>query len=338
MDTTSAVTGSVVDRMKSFVRPAYHAARAVLYYPKARQILKAYSAHYEAAQTFYRSTTKLQLQNASALNVTLVERSEPGRPSRVLSLPDHYPALVDRVRAAVREQLSWTRNCWFFPKLQASSLPDRTDDLPAVKNGEVIAVQLQDYGHVEGLEDICRAVLPQLEARVFGAFLIVDKVYIYRNLPSRASDQVSWLWHYDNHPAQIRKIMIYLTDVTDETGPFEYLRAPETGAPLYIPPTPLSGYGRISPGLIQRRLAEGYQGHKVTGPKGTLVFFEENVVHKANVAKQECRDALFFQVRPATFRPDRYIDPRWTGSFQHQDFNPDPYDTTPHLKAGMLSG
>lgn len=324
--------------MKSLARPAYHAARAVLYYPKARQILKAYSAHYEAARTVYRSTTNPELQKSSALNVTRVERAEPGRPGPVLSLPDHYPALVERVHAAVREQLSWTRNCWFFPKLQASPLPDRTDDLPGVRNGDVIAVQLQDYQRVAGLEDLCRAVLPQLESRVFGAFLIVDKVYIYRNLPSRASDQVSWLWHYDNHPSQIRKIMIYLTDVTDETGPFEYLRAPETGIPLYIPPTPLSGYGRISHDMIERRLAEGYQGHKVTGPRGTLVFFEENVVHKANVAKQGCRDALFFQVRPATFRPDRYIDPRWTGSFQHQDFNHDPYDTEPHLKAGMLSG
>jgi hypothetical protein len=327
----------IVEQLKTLVRPVYHAVRAAVYYPKARRILEAYSTQYQEARSVYQYSGGLGPPTVSSLSAMLVEKAEPGRPGAILSLPDYYPALVDRVHAAIKEQLSRTKNCWFFPRVQSSSLPDRLEDVPAVRNGEVIAVQLRDPCGIEGLEELCRAVLPQIEQKVYGAYLIVDKVYIYRNLPGHVPDQVSWLWHYDNHPPQVRKIMIYLTEVTEETGPFEYLRASETGKPLYMPPTPLSGYGRISLDEIGRRLAAGYESHKVTGPKGTLVFFEENVAHKANVARQGCRDAVFFQVRPATFHPGSYIDPRWTGTFQHVDFNPDPYEYQPKPKPNMLS-
>lgn len=326
----------IVEQLKSWIRPIYHACRALVYYPKARRILNEYSTHYREAQAIYQSAGTGP-PAVHALRAMLVERVEPGCPGSFLSLPDAYATLIEQVHAAVTEQLRWTKNCLFFPKIQAASMPDLVEDVPSVQNGEVIAVQLRDYRSIEGLEELCRMVLPQLEQRVYGTHLVVDKVYIYRNLPSRAADQVSWTWHYDNHPSQIRKIMIYLTDVAEDTGPFEYVRAPGTGAPLYIPPTPLSGYGRVLHDDVERCLAEGYCTHKVTGPKGTLVFFEENVVHKANVAKRGCRDAVFFQIRPAAFKPDAYIDPRWTGSFQHVDFSPDPSDHRPRLKPNMLS-
>jgi hypothetical protein len=70
---------------------------------------------------------------------------------------------------------------------------------------------------------------------------------------------------------------------------------------------------------------------------GTAILFDDNVLHRATLARTGHRDALVFQIRPAAFRPDSYIDPRWTGSFGHDDFNQDPTDYSAHPKRYMLS-
>ncbi len=317
------------------LRAAYHVAREVVLYPRAQRILRAYEAHYQEARRVYASKGHTMKQ---ALTQVLVRAFSADKPDALLTLPDRYGPCVERIRRYAQAQLERSACCWLFPKPPTGPFPEAVRDIPAVREGAVIAVQLKDWLSVEGLDELCDIVLPQLEANVYGTHLIVDKVYVYRNLVSRAKEQVSWTWHYDNHPPGITKLMVYLTDVTEQTGPFEYLRSARTKEALYRTPTPLSGYGRISPSRLQRYLAEGYESCRVTGPCGTLLFFDENVVHKANVAKSGVRDAVVLQIRPATFRPERYIDSRWTGSFQHRDFNADPYDTVPRLKEGMLSG
>ncbi|MEP7152362.1 MAG: phytanoyl-CoA dioxygenase family protein [Nitrospira sp.] len=175
-------------------------------------------------------------------------------------------------------------------------------------------------------------MIPQLERTVFGTYLIVDKIYAYRNLVSRREKQVSWRWHADNHPRQIKKIALYLTDVDQDTGAMEYLRSTRTGEALLMEPKPLLGVN-----ITDRKLAEyhanGYQPYRLTGKSGTAVLFDDNIVHKANIPIKGYRDAIFLQIRPCTFRPERYIDEQWTGSFEHVDFNADPYEYQPKPKS-----
>ena len=55
-------------------------------------------------------------------------------------------------------------------------------------------------------------------------------------------------------------------------------------------------------------------------------------MHPGTLARTGHRDVLVLQVRPAAFRAEPRIDPRWTGSFLHHDFNRDPFDLRQHLK------
>jgi hypothetical protein len=119
--------------------------------------------------------------------------------------------------------------------------------------------------------------------------------------------------------------MIYLTDVSDQSAPFEYLRHPGSmkalaGSRL----TPLYGESRLTKEDLERCVGEGFVPHHITGPKGTMILFDNNMIHRGNLAVQTHRDALILQVRPAARKHRPYVDARWTGSFQHAPFNRNP--------------
>ena len=70
--------------------------------------------------------------------------------------------------------------------------------------------------------------------------------------------------------------------------------------------------------------AMGCRPCAVTGPRGTLVLFNDNVIHRATLADRAHRDVVVLQLRPVDAPQRPFVDPRWTGSFQHLDFNRDP--------------
>ena len=123
------------------------------------------------------------------------------------------------------------------------------------------------------------------------------------------------------------------TDVTEGTAPFEYLRDTRTSKPvLGTPIAPLHVRSRVDDSRIAGWLRNGCQSQAVIGRAGTMIVFDDNVIHRGTLARGRHRDVLVFQVRPATFRAEPHLDRRWTGSFQHVDVNGDPYDITPHVK------
>lgn len=322
----------------------FHALRFLSpgYYRGLRSARK-FARHYAIARDRYRTDGMPfdpALPSVYDVGAHSIYPHKHGNPFSLDSTASEY---VDRVRHAVHERFLIPANCYFFPRLTSDPRPElHTDALPEVQNGDIITAQLRDYEGIDGLSELCNSILSALERQVYGCYLIADKIYIYRNLVSRQQEQISWLWHYDNHPDEVVKVMIYLTDVDETTGPFEYLASSSTGRPLKMAPIP--GLGRpfldtrISPQQIARYTAQGFTPFKLTGPKGTTCLFSENIIHKANIAKTRHRDVLIIQIRPVTFRPSSYVSHQWTGSFQHLDVPPDPAYLSPIPKPRMASG
>lgn len=324
--------------LKPLLRSLYRSLRFPFDYFRARKISNHYAAHRRRAQDCFASTENSAEPRVKSLTEVRVHILYPGVKDNLIDLPSNYLALVSRMHRDIQDSFEETHNCLFFPKLKLESMPRYTRDIAAISNGEVIAVQLKDYLHVDGLQDLCSLIVPELERKVYCSYVIVDKIYIYRSLVSRQPAQVSWMWHYDNHPNEILKIMIYLTDVDNESGPFEYLRSIQSHGAALMSPRPLFENTRVPPKTVKRYLLNGHECHKVTGPRGTMILFDNNIVHRANLAKSRSRDVLVLQIRPATFCPKPYIHPQWTGSFEHVDFNLNPYDYQPREKPRMLSG
>ncbi len=267
----------------------------------------------------------------------------PNRNNNLFTLNGDYDRPVDRVARAVDERFKLASNCYFFPRLQ-SILPDtaRTNELNEIKNGDVITVQLREFQGIDGLSELCSRILTALQERVYGSYVVADKIYIYRSLVSRQTEQISWLWHYDNHPNEILKVMIYLTDVDENTGPYGYLFSRDLNRPVKLPSVPNLVRPfietRISPRQIERYARLGFVPFQLLGPKGTTCLFSENIIHKANIPKKGHRDVVVIQMRPVDFRPTSFIHENWTGSFQHVDVNPDPSLLVPIPKPTMASG
>ena len=307
------------------LRYVLRTCEAPFYYLRAKRILSNYTDYYRQAQRVFREDGNTALPAIDSLTELGVRASFPGASDNLIDLPEDYLSLVERVSESASQRLAATVNCSFFPALPQRSVDERTDDLASIGDGAVIAIQLKDPLALEGLEDLCGALMHEVEQKIYGSYALIDKVYVYRNPVSHRAAQGSWLWHYDNHPYEILKIMIYLTDVSDQSGPFEYLRHPKSmkamaGSRL----TPLYGESRVTEEYLSRCRGEGFVPHKITGPKGTMILFDNNMIHRANLAVQTHRDVLILQVRPAASKHRPYVDPRWTGSFQHAPFNRNP--------------
>ena len=313
---------------------AWRRSRETLYLLRGKNILRRYSAHYRRARRRYPRESGALTPGLAGPRELGVRVIQPREADTGILLPPDHEALVARVARGAAEALDRSANCRFVPAIPSTSLTERTADIPAVRDGDVITIQLLDPFVIDGLHDLCEPLLRELERKVYGSYAIVDKVYVYRSPVSRQVPSASWLWHFDNHPREMLKVMVYLTDVDEDTAPFEYLRERSTGRPLYgAPLAPRFGHSRVAVEEIGRLEAAGWERRIATGPRGTVLVFDDNIVHRATLARSAHRDVIVFQVRPADFKAVPHIDPRWTGTFLDHDVNTDPRDLAPQRKA-----
>lgn len=287
---------------------------------RGKTILRRYTAHYQRAQRAYGVHRQAPVASVYDVGVRVVQ---PGS-DEFLPLPDDFISRVQRVAQPASCALDRTENCDFFPGVDRATLTERTANLPEVVAGQVITIKLRDPFSIDGVSELADPLLAALEQRVYGCHLIVDKLYIYRSPVSHQQPKASWLWHFDNHPREMLKVMVYLSDVDRESAPFEYLRdeamRPRLGAPL----APLHSDSRVPSDEIERLVKAGWHCQRVTGPTGTVLVFDDNVLHRGTLAQARHRDVVVFQVRPAQFEALPRLDRRWTGTFGDLDFNRDP--------------
>jgi len=299
------------------------------HFMRGKNILRRYRAHHRRAQSIYR-----------ALRPTEVALRLPTPGVRVIRPDDDlvsgHAEVIEHIARQAARLLETPSTCRFVPPLPSPIAAATTSEIEAVRRGEVLAVQVRDPLAIDGLNTLAEPLTCELERTVYRSFALVDKVYVYRSIVSAQAPRGSWLWHYDNHPPEIVKALIYLTDVDESSAPFEYLRDRDGGAVVGAPITPRFGHGRVSDDIVDQVLAAGGRRCIVTGPRGTTILFDDNVLHRATVATGRHRDVLTFQVRPWLFQVEPRIDRRWTGSFPHWDIQDDPWVLAPRLNSGRL--
>ena len=297
------VASRVIDLGRRAPRAIAARCRDLVPLVRGKNILRRYSAHYARARRAYHAEPAPDCAGPREIGVR--------------RLPPAGPGIVARVAASAADAFDRSANRRFFP--------DATN---------AITIELADPFALDGLHELCDPLLADLEKSVYGSYTIADKVYVYRTLVSSARPQKSWLWHFDNHPREMLKLMIYLTDVDEGHAPFEYVRGTADGAPLYGSPiAPTFGTSRLGGEQIERHLRNGWERCRVTGPRGTMILFDDNVVHRATMATAGHRDVIVFQVRPVPFSAATHIDARWTGTFGHRQFHPDPNELQPQPTA-----
>lgn len=173
-------------------------------------------------------------------------------------------------------------------------------------------------------EQICQLsdiITPYLEENRFGCHLYVDKIYIYRTLAIKERKS-SYEWHYDNNPHEIVKNLIYLTDVTEDNSPYEYLATSDSigtlgyctrrGTEMWYPAPNNSRVGH----LLNEFKAHGYSPKTVVGNKGTMISFMNNAIHRVNPIRSGYRDVINIRVKPTAAPAPEYANEGWTTGFE----------------------
>ena len=120
---------------------------------------------------------------------------------------------------------------------------------------------------------------------------------------AEAERQASQRWHRDYNDRHLLKVFVYLTDVDEESGPFEYVPRSAAGGELgdLWPWRPL---GKNYP--PQDELAAKLAGRPVqtfTAPKGTVIFCNTSGFHRGGFATGKPRVlATFTSASPAALK------------------------------------
>lgn len=134
-----------------------------------------------------------------------------------------------------------------------------------------------------------------------GPFEILD-VYAWRNyhVPDSILEKHKGVysddWHCDGHNTTWTKLMVYLTDVTEQDGPFNIQTLERTKELIE------KGFGsRNDPKLPAQVLEDSKYSTRYVGPKGSVVACNTTTcLHRATIpAKGHFRDIIQFQIGPS---------------------------------------
>ncbi|MBI3757806.1 MAG: hypothetical protein HY267_07515 [Deltaproteobacteria bacterium] len=176
---------------------------------------------------------------------------------------------------------------------------------------------------IGNMPDIARLFtndIVQTVENYYGSFFKVYWVQVYRTLPTDMDPDTSFLWHVDNCPPQIVKLMVYLTDTQENTGAFR------------LKPRPLSTR-LLDQGFFDRskndRFAHVLNDASTTkifeGPKGTsILFLNWGCVHRAKHPEIKHRDVAVFFLIPSLTPWDRHLKENVEKLSLREDVCPNP--------------
>jgi hypothetical protein len=156
-----------------------------------------------------------------------------------------------------------------------------------VREGKEFVVRLHSYGVTLGLDDPWFAVcasrrmldVANTYLRMRSKLEYVDVWYSVPQ-PKEASRISSQLWHRDYNDKHLLKAFLYLVDVDDTMGPFQYIPGSQPGGP-YADAWPWKPLGKNYPteGELEQRIPASAVKAFV-GPKASLVFCNTSGFHR----------------------------------------------------------
>jgi hypothetical protein len=165
-----------------------------------------------------------------------------------------------------------------------------------VRAGKEFVVRLHSYGVELGLDDPwLRTCASQRMLDVANTFLglwskleYVDMWYSVPQ-PEDANRISSQRWHRDFNDRRLVKAFLYLVDVDEGTGPFQYVAGSAPGG-RYGDAWPWRPLGENYPPEDELERQIGSDGARVfTGPKGTLLFCNTAGFHRGGFATERPR-------------------------------------------------
>lgn len=119
------------------------------------------------------------------------------------------------------------------------------------------------------------------------------------------------MWHLDPPDHRLFRIIIYLSDVDHDSGPFDYISRQQSGRVRRS----LRYSNENVPDSIMRKVTETDHWKSCIGPRGTTIFVDPaNVFHRAKVPKSRERIAIFYSYHSTSPLHERYLP---------QGFSPD---------------
>jgi hypothetical protein len=129
----------------------------------------------------------------------------------------------------------------------------------------------------------------------------LEYVDLWYSIPvgADAERKASQIWHRDFNDRHLLKAFLYLSDVDEQSGPFEYVPGSQPGGQYAgVHPWAPMAIGRIS----DKELAKFVPGEGVrtfTAPKGTIIFCNTSGLHRGG----------FAETKPRVLAPVTYCSP-----------------------------
>lgn len=127
------------------------------------------------------------------------------------------------------------------------------------------------------LLDVANAYL-----RLWAKLSYVDLWYTAEQ-PATDERVASQNWHIDFDDQHLLKAFVYLSDVSAESGPFEYVPGSQAGGRRIVRPWVPMGYGRVTDDELSAHVGRE-EIATFTGSKGTLILCNTSGLHRGGFA------------------------------------------------------
>jgi hypothetical protein len=235
--------------------------------------------------------------------------------------PSGSDAMASRLAEQGYLQFAPAGNEALFERLKQEA--DRAFATPAYCTRPIDgAIRLKDG--ITRLPQIGEVITDEIARTVEGYFQSYFKIYwvqIYRTVPSDKRPEASFLWHLDNCPPQVVKLMVYLTDTYENTGAFRLKPRPLSRDLVRQGFWDRSRLDRFAPVLEDASTTTVFEGAKGT----RILFLNWGCVHRAKHPETSHRDVAVFNFVPSLEPWDAHMRRHHAElSLREDDVCPDP--------------